>query len=129
MKRLTALAVAICVMAVAAVSFAATLDGSYTFKMRVKEGKTDMSGWTGTMTIKEKEMVRTYKSPDGKETKFYTSTLKEKGKDGKLMIVKHIKAYKPEYVGNEFTNAFTLSGSDLIIESEDGKFKETWTKR
>lgn len=129
MKRIAAFAVAICVIATAVVSFAATYDGSYTFKARVKEGKPDMQGWTGTMTIKEKEMTRNYNSPDGKEKKFYTSTLKEKSKDGKLMIVKHVKAYKPEYVGNEFTNAFTQNGNDLVIESEDSKFKETWSKK
>lgn len=129
MKKIAALAVAFCVMAGAVTAFAATYDGSYTFKMRVKEGKPDMAGWNGTMVIKEKEMTRTYKSPDGKETKFYTSTLKEKSKDGKLVVVKHVKAYKPEYVGNEFTNAFTATGNDLVIESEDGKFKETWTKK
>lgn len=129
MKRIAAFAVAVCVIATAVASFAATYDGSYTFKARVKEGKPDMQGWTGTMTIKEKEMTRNYNSPDGKEKKFYTSTLKEKVKDGKVMIVKHTKAYKPEYVGNEFANSFTQNGNDLIIESEDSKFKETWSKK
>lgn len=129
MRRIAAVAVAVCMMVSAVASFAATFDGSYTFKMRVKEGKPDMPGWTGTMSIKEKEMTRNYKSPDGKETKFYTSSLKEKSKDGKVMIVRHIKAYKPEYVGNEFSNAFNLNGNDLVIESEDGKFKETWSKK
>lgn len=129
MKRIAALAVAVCVVVTAVASFAATYDGTYTFKARWKDGKQDMQGWTGSMTIKEKEMTRNYNSPDGKEKKFYSSTLKEKSKDGKVMIVKHVKAYKPEYVGNEFANTFNQSGNDLVIESEDTKFKETWTKK
>ena len=100
MKRIAAVAVAICVVLTAVASFAATYDGTYTFKTRVKEGKPDMQGWTGTMTIKEKEMVRNYNSPDGKEKKFYSSTIKEKSKDGKVVVIKHVKAYKPEYVSN-----------------------------
>lgn len=129
MKRIAALAVAVCIMGTAVASFAANYEGTYSFKARVKEGKPDMQGWTGTMTIKAKEMVRDYNAPDGKEKKFYTSTLKEKSKDGKVVIVKHTKAYKPEYVGNEFTNTFTQNGNDLVIESEDTKYKETWSKK
>ncbi len=129
MKKFAALAVALCVVATAVASFATTYDGTYTFKERIKEGKPDMQGWSGTMTIKEKEMVRNYNSPDGKEKKFYTSTLTEKSKDGKLVIVKHVKAYKPEYVGNEFTNKISQNGNNLVIESEDSKFKETWAKK
>lgn len=126
MKKLSAVMMAVCVLAIATVAAAATIEGIYSFKGRWKEGKPDMQNWTGTMTIKEKEMTRTYKGPDGKEEKFYTSTIKE---EGKVYHVKHIKAYKPEYVGNEFRNKITQSGSDLVIESEDSKFKETWTKR
>lgn len=129
MKKIAALAVAVCVVLTAVASVAATFDGSYTFKGRVKEGKPEMQGWTGTMTIKEKEMVRNYNSQDGKEKKFYTSKLTEKVKNGNIMIVEHMKAYKPEYVGNAFDNKFTQTGNDLIIESVDGKFKETWSKK
>lgn len=129
MKKIAALAVAVCVMVTAVASFAATFDGSYTFKARVKEGKPDMQGWTGKMTIKETEMVRDYNSPDGKEKKFYTSKITEKVKNGNVMIVEHTKAYKSDYVGNKFDNKFTQSGNDLVIESVDGKFKETWSKK
>lgn len=129
MKKVVATIVAIAVMSVAAVGMAATYNGSYTFKERIKEGKSDMQGWNGTMTIQEKEMVRNYSSPDGKENKYYTSRLTEKTKDGTVVTVKHIKAYKQEYVGNEFDNKITQNGSNLIIESVDGKFKETWVKK
>lgn len=126
MKKFAALAVAVCLMASAAVSMASTLEGTYSFKARVKEGKPDLQNWTGTMTVKEKEITRVYKSVDGKEEKFYTSSVKQ---DGSVYVLKNVKAYKPEYVGNEFRNKITQNGQDLIIESEDGKFKETWAKR
>jgi hypothetical protein len=126
MKKLIAALVAACVMGSALVSMAATMDGTYAFKARWKEGKPDMQGWTGAMTVKDKEITRTYKSPDGKDTKYYTSSLKQ---EGNVYVVKHTKAYKSEYVGNEFKNKFTQTGSDLVIESEDAKFKETWTKK
>ncbi|MDO8528080.1 MAG: hypothetical protein Q7T03_10400 [Deltaproteobacteria bacterium] len=119
-------AVAVMMLLVSTGAFAANFDGSYTFSSRSKEGKPDMQNWNGTMTIKGDEMYRTYKSADGKEQKFYTSIIKQ---DGKIYILKHTKAYKPEYIGNEHRSKIILSGATLILESEDGKFKENWDKK
>lgn len=105
---------------------ATTFDGSYKFTARTKEGAADMAGWTGEMTIKGNEVTRNYKAPDGKAEKFYTSTMTQ---NGNWYVLKHTKAYKPEYVGNEHKNKFIVNGATLTMESEDGKFKEVWTKR
>lgn len=121
MSRL--LAVAVLFVSVAALA-ATSLEGTYKFSSRTKEGVADMSGWNGNMTIKGAEMTRNYKSPDGKMEKFYTSTMKS---EGSIYVLKHTKAYKPEYVGNEFKNKINLKGDTLTIESEDGKFTEVWT--
>lgn len=118
------LAVALLFVSVAA--FATTYDGSYKFTSRTKDGAADMNGWQGTMTIKGNEMIRNYKSADGKQEKFYTSTLKQ---EGDVYVLKHTKAYKPEYVGDEFKNKFDLKGNTLTIKSTDGKFQETWQKQ
>lgn len=127
MKKVWLLAVF--VVLVASVSaLAASIDGSYKFSSRMKDGTADMSGWQGTMTIKGSEISRTYKSPDGKQEKFYVSNLKQEG-NGNVYVLKHTKAYKPEYVGNEFRNKLTLNGNSLTIEAEDGKFKEVWVKK
>jgi hypothetical protein len=117
---------AVVVLLASASALAASFDGTYKFSSRTKDGVADMTGWQGAMTIKGSEMSRTYKSPDGKQEKFYNSTLKP---EGSLYVVKHTKAYKPEYVGNEFKNKFNVSGKTLSIESEDGKFKEAWQKQ
>lgn len=117
---------AACVLVASVSAWAANFDGAYKFQSRAKEGKVDMQGWQGSMTIKGNEMDRTYKSSDGKDQKFYTSTIKQ---DGNIYVLKHIKAYKPEYVGNEHRNKMNLNGNTLTIESEDGTFKEVWTKK
>lgn len=117
---------AVLLFAVSAVAFAAHFDGTYKFQSRAKEGKADMQGWQGTMTIKGDMMDRTYQSADGKDKKFYTSSIKQ---DGNVYILKHIKAYKPEHVGNEHRNKMDLKGGTLTLSSEDGKFKEVWTKK
>jgi outer membrane lipoprotein-sorting protein len=119
------LAVAVLFVSVAALA-ATSLEGAYKFSSRMKDGAADMAGWNGNMTIKGNEMTRNYKSPDGKMDKFYTSTMKP---EGDLFVLKHTKAYKPEYVGNEFKNKITLNGKTLTIESPDGKFKEIWTMK
>lgn len=120
-------ALAFAASAFAASAFAAGLDGTYSFSARTKAGSPDMQGWQGTMTIKGNEIVRTYKAPDGKQEKSYTSTFKQ---DGNLYVLKHTKAYKPEYVGNEFKNKIVVNGNTLTMEAEDGKsFKEVWTKK
>jgi hypothetical protein len=117
----------VAVLLVSALAIAATnLDGNYKFSSRTKDGKADMSGWQGTMTIKGNEMTRTYKSPDGKTEKFYTTTIKP---EGNVYLLKITKAYKPEYVGNEHRNKLNLNGNTLKMEAEDGKFSETWQKQ
>lgn len=126
MKTMLKLVAVTAVLFVSLSAFAAGLDGTYNFSSRTKEGAPDMPGWAGTMTIKGNEIARTYKSPDGKQEKFYTSSFKQ---DGNLYVIKHTKAYKPEYVGNEFKNKFIQNDKTLTMESEDGKFKETWTKK
>lgn len=123
-KVLMCLAAVILFVSVGAV--AANLDGNYKFSSRVKDGTPDMSGWQGTMTIKGQEMTRNYKSSDGKQEKSYTSAMKQ---DGSVFVLKHTKAYKPEYIGNEFRNKIVLTGNTLTIEAEDGKFKEIWQKQ
>jgi len=118
---------AVAVLFVAVVAVAATsLDGTYTFSSRVKEGKADMTGWTGNMTIKDNVMSRKYINPASKEEKFYEGTMKQ---DGDVYSLKLTKAYKTEYVGQEHKNKMTLTGNTLTMESVDGKFKETWTKK
>ena len=107
-------------------AFAANLDGTYAFTSRVKEGKADLAGWNGTMTIAKETMSRKYTSPDGKEVKFYEGTMKH---DGDTYAITFTKAYKPEYVGQEHKNKITLTGNTLTMEAIDGKFKETWTKK
>lgn len=114
------------VVAFAGSVWAGQFDGSYSFASRVKEGAPDMAGWTGQMQIHNNTANRNYKSPDGASTKFYNATLTPAGN---LFVFKTTAAYKPEYVGNEFKNKITLSGNTLTLESEDGKFKELWTKR
>lgn len=105
---------------------AASLEGTYSFSSRLKSGAPDMAGWQGTMTIKGTEMTRNYKSSDGKQEKFYTASMKQ---DGNVYVVKTTKAYKPEYVGSEYRNKITVTGNKLVIESEDGAFKEEWIKK
>lgn len=119
-------AVAVALVLFSTSAFAASFDGTYKFSSRTKDGALDMQGWQGTMTIKGTEMDRTYKSPDGTQQKSYTSTFKQ---DGDLYILRHTKAYKPEYVGNEFRNRINLNGQTLTMEGLDGKFKETWAKQ
>lgn len=117
---------AVAVLFVSIAAQAADLSGTYTFSSRLKEGKLDMSGWTGTMTINNGTMIRKYTGPDGKEQKFYEGTLKQ---DGDVYTIKFTRAYKPEYVGSEHKNKITLSGKTLTMEGLDGKFKETWEKK
>lgn len=115
MKNLARL-IAVVVLLASSTVFAANLDGTYTFSSRVKEGKPDMVGWNGTMTIAKDTMARTYTAPaPAKETKFYEGTMKQ---EGDLYSVKFTKAYKPEYVGQEHKNKITLSGNTLTL----GKF-------
>ena len=118
--------IAVVTLFIATSAMAASLDGSYTFSSRVKDGKPDLVGWTGAMNISNNMMARDYKSPDGKETKFYEGTMKQ---DGGNYTIKFTKAYKPEYVGAEHKNKITLSGKTLTMEAVDGKFKEVWTKK
>jgi len=125
MKKLS-LGFATVLVLMATSAFALVLDGSYTFTSRSKEGQPDMAGWTGTMTIQGTEMSRTYQSADGTQKKFYTSTVQP---DGTIYVLTHTKAYKPEYVGNAHRTKFSAAGSNFTMESEDGKFKETWTKK
>lgn len=125
MKKI-AMLVAVVGLFVAATSFAANFDGTYTFQSRTKDGKADLAGWKGTMTIGNNEMSRTYTSPDGKDQKFYVGTMKQ---EGDLVAVKFTKAYKPEYVGNVHKNKLEWQGSALTMTSDDGKFKEVWTKK
>jgi len=126
MKKLFGMA-AVAVLLVSAMAIAASgLDGTYKFSSRTKEGKADMAGWQGTMTIKGDEMARTYKSSDGKTEKFYTTTMKQ---EGNVYVLTTTKAYKPEYVGNKFRNKLNLNGNTLMMEAEDGKFKEVWLKQ
>ncbi len=117
----------VAVLLVTATVFAANLDGNYVFKSRSKEGKPDLAGWTGTMKIASGAMDREFKSADKKETKFYMSTMKNDG--GDIYTCKFTNAYKPEYVGQEHKNKIVLKGSELTIESADGKFQEVWTKK
>ncbi len=112
-------------MAISVSAFAG-FDGTYNFTSRVKDGAADMNGWNGTMTIKGNEVTRSYKSPDGKQEKFYNSTMTQ---NGDVYVLKVTKAYKPEYVGNEHKNKITVKGNTLIMQSDDGKFSETWTKK
>lgn len=117
---------AVVVLAASTLVYAANFEGTYTFSSRTKEGNPEMQGWSGTMVIKGNEVNRTYKSSDNTQEKFYTSTFKQ---DGNIYVLTHTKAYKPEYVGNEHRNKFLLNGNTLVIESEDGKFQETWNKK
>ena len=121
-KLMAVVVLLVSVSAIAATSY----DGTYKFQSRTKDGQPDMSGWNGTMTIKGNEMNRTYKAPDGKQEKFYTSTMNQ---SGDTVTLKHTKAYKPEYVGNEHKNTFSTAGNTLTIKSTDGKFVESWIKQ
>lgn len=116
---------AVAVLFVSLAAIAGNLDGNYTFSSRVKEGKADMVGWSGSMSINNNTMVRKYTSPT-KEEKFYEGTMKQ---EGDIYTIKFTKAYKPEYVGAEHKNKITLSGNTLTMEGADGKFKEIWTKK
>lgn len=125
MKKI-AMLVAVVGLFVAATSFAGNFDGTYNFQSRTKEGTPDLAGWTGTMTIANNEMSRTFKSPDGKSEKFYAGPMTQ---EGDLVAVKFTKAYKPEYIGNVHKNKMQWQGSALTMTSEDGKFKEVWVKK
>lgn len=114
------------VLLVSATAFATAFDGGYTFTSRTVDGTPSMQGWNGTMTVTGTEMTRNYKSADGVATKYYVSTVTE---SGNVYVLKHTKAYKPEYVGSEHRSKLTQTGNTLAIESEDGKFKEVWTKK
>lgn len=117
-------AVALLFVAVAAYG-AAKLEGNYTLKAQYKGGQ-PQTDWQGTMTIKGTEMKRDYVSGDKTKTKYLVSTMTADPKVVDVWVVKHTKAYKPEYVGNEFRNKINLTGATLTIESEDGTFKEVW---
>ena len=105
---------------------AASWDGNYTFVARWKEGKADMAGWTGTMEIKGSALSRKYASADGKETKFYSSTLKQ---EAAVVVLTITDSHKVENKGQIHRNKFTVKGDELTMESEDGKFKEVWKKK
>jgi uncharacterized membrane protein len=109
-----------------AVIAAASFDGTYTFTSRVKDGQPDMVGWTGTMTIGNGTMSRSYTNPANKDAKFYEGTMKQ---DGDVYILKLTKAYKAEYIGQEHKNKISVTGNTLTMVSADGKFKEIWTKK
>ena len=117
---------AVAVLFVSTVALAGSFDGTYNFKSRAKDGQPDMQGWTGTMTIKNDEITRNFKSPDGTQEKYYTSTWK---KDGDVYAMKFTKAYKPEYVGKEYKNKVNVTDNTLTFEGTDSKFTETWTKK
>lgn len=125
MKTLLRLA-ALALLFVSVTAMAANFDGDYTFKSRVKDGKADLVGWTGTMKITNNTMTRNLTSADGKDTKFYEGTLTL---NGDVYTIKYTKAYKPEYVGNEHKNKITINGNTLTMEDVNGKFKEVWTKK
>ncbi|MDO8494286.1 MAG: hypothetical protein Q7S68_03005 [Deltaproteobacteria bacterium] len=125
MKKIQQLVV-VALLFVATSAAAATLDGNYTFASRAKNGAPDMQGWTGTMTIQNDTVARTYKSVDGKETKAYTAALKQEGDVYNFTIT---KSYKPEQVGTIHKNKITTAGKTLTIESADGVFKEVWAKK
>lgn len=126
MKKLTGL-VAMAVLLVSATVLAANFDGNYSFVSRTKDGGPDLAGWTGTMKIAGNTMSRNFASKDGKETKFYESTMKNES--GDLYSCTFTKAYKPEYVGQTHQNKIQSNGTQVTIESPDGKFKEIWSKK
>lgn len=107
--------------------WAGTFDGTYKFSSRTKEGTPDMQGWSGQMTVKDATWNRTFKSADGTTSKFYTTTAT--AAPNNAYKFKFTGAYKPEYVGTEVTNKIIVTGNTLTMESEDGKFKEIWTKQ
>ena len=114
------------VMVVAVAAGAASFDGTYQFTSRSKEGTPDMAGWWGMMIITNGTMSPIYHSPDATQEKYYVGTLTP---TGNLYTIKFTQAYKPEYIGNEHRNKITVDGAGLVVESEDGKFKEVWTKK
>lgn len=117
---------AVVVLFVSVTAFAAGFDGVYKFSSRTKEGAPDLKGWWGTMIITNSTMSRVFLAPDGKTEKFYVGELKP---TGDMYSLKLTQAYKPEYIGNVHKNKITWVGSSLVIESDDGKFKEVWTKK
>jgi hypothetical protein len=125
MKKISSL-VAVAVVFTALAAFAADISGTYTFSSRIKEGKPDLVGWNGTMTIGNGTILRKYASADGKDSKFYEGTFIQ---DKDIYTIKFTKAYKPEYVGQEHKDKITLNDKTLTMESTDGKFKEVWTKK
>lgn len=125
--KLVARMVAVAVFLIASTSFAASIDGTYSYASRIKDGKPDLVGWNGTMTIAGTTLSRKLKSADGKEERFYDTTLTNNG--GDLYTLKTTKAYKPEYVGQEKQNKITLTGNVCTIASPDGSFKEVWNKK
>ncbi|EKD50780.1 MAG: hypothetical protein ACD_62C00429G0005 [uncultured bacterium] len=111
----------------AGASFAASLDGNYSFVSRAKANQPDLVGWTGTMSITQGTVTRNLTSPDGKEVKYYDNTLTDNGND--LYTFKTTRAYKPDYVGQEYQNKVTLKDNQLIIASPDNTFNEVWAKK
>lgn len=126
MKKV-ALVLAMATLFIGSTVLAGSLDGSYSFVSRVKDGKPALEGWTGTMKIENNLLVRNLKSKDGAETRFYETTMTDKG--GDVYVLKTIKAYKPEYIGDEQTNKITAKGNLVTLQSLDGKFNEVWQKK
>lgn len=118
---------AVAVVFTVGLAFAANLDGDYKFTSRTKEGKPDLAGWNGTMKIAGGTMRRDFTSPDGKETKFYESSMKDDGHN--VYSMTFTKAYKPEYVGKAYKNKVTVNGNKLVVSDVDGKFTEEWVKK
>lgn len=127
MKGIARLMVIAAVVLFSMSALAAGLDGSYSFVSRTKGTTPDLVGWTGTMKIAGGTMSRTFTSKDGKESKFYDSTMKNEG--GDLYSCTFTKAYKPEYVGQTHKNRITSAATQVTIEAPDGSFKEVWTKK
>ena len=126
MKKILASVVMVAVVLGAVAASAANFDGVYKFTSRSKEGTPDMAGWWGMMVITNGTMSRLYHSPDGVQEKYYVGAMTQVGDVTTLRLT---QAYKPEYVGNEHRNLIRFTGTNLIVESEDGKFKEVWTKK